>query len=130
MSPISDANGELEFTYLWDACVHQHLYNPGAFVEQFCAMLETVGVTKGSPILDACAGSGFPALLMWEKGYHNIACTDASDDQIEFFNCKAHEKQIPLRAAKCPWQDLPARFQGKRFQALICKGSIWPTLPR
>lgn len=114
-----------EFAYLWDRCVYEMLYTPDKFVNEFSSLLGKYGVTKESAILDSAAGSGFPALDMVEKGFSNIACIDVSDDQIRLFNKRAEGKNLSVRSHKVSWNEIPEHFKGKKFKAIICKGSLW-----
>jgi len=116
---------EPKYAYLWDRCVYELLYNPDKYVEEICDLLRRHQVGEESEILDTCAGSGFPAIDMAVKGYENITCVDMSDDQIELFAQKAAAKGLDIRSEKCAWLELPERFKGREFKALICKGSIW-----
>lgn len=116
---------EPKYAYLWDRCVYEMLYDAGKYTEQLCTLFAQYGINKQSKILDTCAGSGFPAIDMCESGYEHVTCVDASDDQIEFFNNRAAQKNLAIRSEKSTWQELSEHFKPEEFQALICKGSVW-----
>ncbi len=116
---------EPKYPFLWDRCVYKLLYNPEAYTKELCDILLSLGVSKRSDILDTCAGSGFPAMDMYENGYERVTCVDGTDDQIEFFNQKAEDRKLDIRSTKMSWLELPEHFSPESFDALICKGSIW-----
>ena len=116
---------EPPYAYLWDRCVYELLYDPQRYTEQLCDLFAQYGVDKNSAVLDTCAGSGFPAMDMYNMGYENVTCVDASDDQIELFRQKAEAQSLDIRSTKSFWNELPEHFSPGQFKALICKGSIW-----
>lgn len=125
LKDLGEFETEPKFAYLWDRCVYELLYNPERYVTELCELFTQYGVNKESKILDTSAGSGFPAMDMFEQGYEGISCVDASDDQIELFNAKAESKGLTIRSEKCSFRELAQRFNPEQLKALICRGSIW-----
>lgn len=116
---------EPKYAYLWDRCVYEMLYDAEKYTEQLCALFAQYGIDKQSKILDTCAGSGFPAMNMYEAGYKHVTCVDGSDDQLEFFNNRATQKNLDIQSEKITWEELRNHFKPEEFQVLICKGSVW-----
>jgi 16S rRNA G966 N2-methylase RsmD len=116
---------EPQFAYLWDRCVYELHYDAPEYIVELCELFNQYGVDKKSNILDTCAGSGFPALDMFEQGYKNVVCVDGTDDQVELFNSKASANGLKIKSQKCSWQELSQHFSPEQFNALICRGSIW-----
>lgn len=116
---------EPKYAYLWDRCVYKLLYKPEEYVTELCELFNEYKVNKESKILDTAAGSGFPAMDMYRRGYKGIVCVDASEDQIELFNRKAVAESLDIKTKKCSFQELTQHFNPEQFKALICRGSVW-----
>ncbi len=116
---------EPKFAYLWDRCVYEMHYDAPKYIAELCQLFEQYGVNKKSKILDTCAGSGFPTLDMYALGYKNVACVDATDDQVELFDSKAKASNLEIHSEKCSFRELSKHFSPEKFNALICRGSIW-----
>lgn len=113
---------EPTFAELWDVCVYGHLYRIEDYKKDAEDLLQKIGISKQSKIIDTAAGGGFPAIELIKDGY-DIVCADGFDDQVELFNQKAKEQGLHVRCIKAFWEDLPGLFVNNSFDFLFCRGN-------
>ena len=114
-------NHQPSFAELWEVAI-ETLYDRPIYVNEFKAMLEANGITKGSRILDTCSGGGFPALDLVRDGYR-VEALDASVDMVELYNCRSADLGLISRCTHGRWQELPRLLPGQKYDLLICRGN-------
>lgn len=110
------------FAELWEMCVYKFLYNERTYCDELEGLLQSHGISKQSKILDVCAGGGFPALGLIERGYL-IDSADGSPDEVELYNRRAGERGISSVCKEVMWSDLPTEFVEGTYDLVLCRGN-------
>jgi SAM-dependent methyltransferase len=115
-------NKEPKYADLWDALVYNMLYDKNKYLKEILVLFKKIGITKKSKILDSCAGTGFIALHLREKGY-NVECMDPMNDEVGVFKRKAKKLKVGSQIKKIYWNDIPKIYKNKKFDFIFCRGN-------
>ncbi len=85
----------------------------------YITALASVIKNKNLRILDTACGSGFPAIDLYEKGFHSIEASDADAQSVRELEVYFKDQNIPIPVSEGLWQEL-AQKVAKHFQVLVC----------
>ena len=110
------------FHQLWDVCMEQHLTTPAALLDDLESVFVRHGITRSSPILDTCCGSGSFDIALMKRGF-NLTTADGDAEMLKLFRRNLAESGINHEPILSKWSELPGVFGEKKFDALICCGN-------
>ena len=113
---------EPEFAELWDACLHNLLYDKDSYVGDILDLFKKLKITPSSKILDTCAGSGFISLYLRQNGY-DVNCMDLMVDEIRCFRKNARKLDIEDRINQLSWEQIPTLYLPETYDFLFCRGN-------
>ena len=130
MKKILKFQSDPSFAQLWDKYTYNILFSnitlkstqKKNYIEDLISLLKEKEITKESRILDTCSGTGFPAIHLFQVGYH-IDCMDLMDDQIEMFKEKTEKLRIPLTVLKASWKEIHKYYANNSYDLLLCRGN-------
>ncbi len=115
-------DSEPEFADLWDACVHNLLYDRQKYVGEILSLFGERGIDNSSRILDSCAGTGFISLYLRENEF-NVDCMDLMEDQIRVFKKRAKALGVSDDVEKRSWAEIPERYARENYDFVFCRGN-------
>lgn len=110
------------FHQLWDVCMEQHLTTPATLLDDLESVFASHSITRSSPILDTCCGSGSFDIALMKRGF-NLTTADGDAEMLKLFRKNLAENAIVHEPIFSKWSGLPSVFGGKKFDALICCGN-------
>ena len=119
--PVFKFDRKPDFASLWEACVYT-IYDEKAFARDLEGLFSSIGIDKNSKIVDSAAGSGFPAIELFRRGY-NIECIDKMQDETSAFNERTKRLDLELKCKKATWLSMPRLYGKEAFDLLFCRGN-------
>ena len=110
------SDAPLTKTEIWDISA-DFLHTP-AFRKEYTRMVAEIIEDKNSHILDTACGTGFPTADLYETGFKDITCVDASKESVNILRSRLGQKGIEISTHVATWQTLNKEF-GPEFDALI-----------
>lgn len=105
---------------VYDWLVPDALLTPEGDVAAFEKALGSL--PAGARVLDCAAGPGRLAVGLALAGF-TVTATDASRAMIDRTAALAAERDVPLRAVACTWEELAGRGWEGSFDAVLCVGN-------
>lgn len=119
--PIFKFDRNPDYASLWEACVYT-VYNENVFANDLEKLFLKIGIDKASKIIDSAAGSGFPAIELFKRGY-NLQCMDKMQDEVSAFNRRTKKLHLKLKCKKATWLSMPKLYKKNYFDLLFCRGN-------
>ena len=115
-------NYEPEFAELWDACLHNLLYDKNSYVNEVLELFKKLNITPSSKVLDTCEATGFISLYLRQNGYV-VDCMDLMSDEIKTFQKNAKNLDVSDRIKQLSWQEIPSNYPAESYDFLFCRGN-------